>query len=316
MSPGTAKNYIIPAACVLLLLFQLPAHPEKAQAVRKTITVGALTRSYMVYRPETLAADRPVSLVIGLHGANASGLVMSLFSGFNDLADRNNIVMAYPDSYGPLWNDGRVDMDSIAFTNGVDDVQFLVQLIDAMVDGYHVDPRRVYVAGFSNGGMMALRLGIAASDRIAAVACVSGLLSKHLSMQRPKRPVPLLMIHGTEDRTVPWGGGVLMKGKKKRGEVLSVLDTVSYWVRNNGCNAQVTVKILPDKDTRDGTVGFLVTYDCPDPDNEVLLVSIQGGGHTWPGAEASLPGIHEGKTSRDLNASQFIWDFFSRHKLP
>lgn len=107
-----------------------------------------------------------------------------------------------------------------------------------------------------------------------------------------------------------------MRQKRQRGEVLSVLDTVSYWVRNNGCAAQVTVRILPDRDTRDGTVGFLVTYGCPDPDNEVLLVSIQGGGHTWPGAAKYLPEMDAGKISRDFDAAQFIWEFFSRHRRP
>jgi polyhydroxybutyrate depolymerase len=304
----------VPILFFLLFMLSISGYAEKGQSVRKTIMVGPTSRSYMVYQPENKTPDALAPLVIVLHGANASGLVMSLFSGFNDLAEKNNFIVLYPDSYGPLWNDGRVDMDSISFRDGIDDVQFILHLVDLMVSGSRVDPRRVYVAGFSNGGMMALRLSIAASDRIAAAACIAGLLPRHLSLVRPVKPVPLLMIHGTDDRTVPWAGGVLVRGKKKRGEVLSVLDTVSYWARNNGCNAQVAVKILPDVDTRDGTVGFLVNYGCPDPDNELVLVSIQGGGHTWPGAAATMPDLNEGKTSRDLNASQFIWDFFSRHK--
>ncbi len=311
-------NHILIVLIVSLatLLMPLPGLSEKAECIRKTAVVGASSRSYMVYRPVINTGEKPVPLVIVLHGMNGSGLVMSLFSGFNDLAEKNNFIVLYPDSYGPLWNDGRVDMDSISFRTGVDDVQFILQLVDSMVSASVVDPKRVYVAGFSNGGMMALRIGITAPERIAAVACVSGLMPKQLSKIRPGKPVPFLMIHGTDDTTVPWGGGVLMRAKKQRGEVLSVLDTVSYWVRNNGCTAQVGVRILPNKDTRDGTVGFLVNYGCPDPDNEVLLVSIQGGGHTWPGAEKHLPEMDGGKISRDFNAAQFIWDFFSRHKRP
>ena len=312
------SNHILTVCAALLLILLLPliGYPEKGECLRKTVMVGSSSRGYMVYRPASAASGKPLPLVIVLHGMNGSGLVMSMFSGFNELAEKNNFIVMYPDAFGPLWNDGRVDMDSISFRTGVDDVQFIIQLVDSMVAISEVDPKRVYAAGFSNGGMMALRLGIAASDRIAAVASVAGLMPKHLSLVRPSRPVPFLMIHGTEDKTVPWGGGVLMRGKKKRGEVLSVLDTVSYWVRNDGCTSQVSVKILPDRETRDGTVSFLVTYGCPDPDNEVLLVSIQGGGHTWPGAEKYLPELNAGKISRDFNASQFIWEFFSRHKLP
>lgn len=311
-------NYITAACAALLVILLVPIHgyPEKKGCVRKTLALGASSRSYMVYRPAGAAEGKPLPLVIMLHGMHGNGIVMSMISGFNELAEKNNFIVLYPDAYGPLWNDGRVDMDSISFTSGIDDVQFIIQLIDSMVASSEVDPGRVYVAGFSNGGMMALRIGIAASDRIAAVASVAGLMPKHLSQVRPGRPVPFLMIHGTEDRTVPWGGGVLMRSKKKRGEVLSVLDTVSYWVRNNGCTAQVSVRVLPDRETRDGTVSFLVTYGCPAPDDEVLLVSIQGGGHTWPGAEKHLPMSSAGNISRDFNASQFIWDFFSRHRRP
>ncbi len=311
-------NYIMAVFTAILVIMQLPLHgyPEKAECVRKTIMVGATSRSYLAYRPVGAVAGKPLPLVIVLHGMNGNGLVMSMFSGFNELAEKNSFIVLYPDAYGPLWNDGRVDMDSISFRTGVDDVQFIMQLVDSMVAASEVDPKRVYVTGFSNGGMMAMRIAIAASDRIAAVASVAGLMPKHLSLVRPGRMMPFLLIHGTEDRTVPWGGGVIMREKRKRGEVLSVLDTVSCWVRNNGCTSQVSVKILPNRETSDRTVSFLVAYGCPDPDNEVLLVSIQGGGHTWPGAEKCLPEKNAGRISRDFNASRFIWDFFSRHRLP
>lgn len=293
----------------------LTHYADTGNPARKTVVTGSINRSYLVYRPSgTGSADKPRPLVIVLHGANASGNVMSSYSGFNDLAEKNNFIVLYPDSIGPLWNDGRVDMDSVSFRSGVDDVQFIFQVVEGMIADSQVDPGRVYVAGFSNGGMMALRIGIAVPEKIAAVACVSGLLPKHLSLVRPGKEVPLLMMHGTEDRIVPWSGGVLMRGNKKHGEVLSVLDTLSFWARKNGCSSQVSVKILPDRDTRDGTVGFLINYACAGQDTEVSLISIQGGGHTWPGVVKSLPDSIDGKTSNDFNATKFIWDFFSRHE--
>ncbi len=307
---------LISIASIVLILNPQPDHAENKEGIKKTIVAGNMNRTYMEYLPPGMTADEPVPLVIVLHGANGSGQVMNLCSGFNRLADKNKFIVLYPDAYGPMWNDGRVDMDSISFKAGVDDVQFILHLVDTMISEKMADPKRVYVAGFSNGGMMALRISIVASERIAAAASVSGLLPKHLALFRPGKPVPLMMIHGTDDRVVPWTGGALTRKKMKHGEVLSVLDTALYWARNNGCSSQVSVRILPDRDTLDGTVGFMVRYGCPGPEREVLLVTIQGGGHTWPGAAVSLPELNPGKTSHDLDASQFIWDFFSRHTRP
>lgn len=309
-------GYILIAAAIVSAMLTMPlAHyADTGNPSRKTIIAGSINRSYLVYRPAGTGTVDKLPLVIVLHGASANGLVMSNYSGFNELAEKNTFIVLYPDSLGPLWNDGRVDMDSISFRSGVDDVQFIFQVVDGMIADSQVDPGRIYVAGFSNGGMMALRIGLAVPEKIAAVACVSGLLPKHLSLVRPGKEVPLLMMHGTDDRIVPWSGGVIMKGNKKHGEVLSVLDTLSFWARKNGCSSQVSVKILPDRDTRDGTVGFLINYACAGQDNEVSLISIQGGGHTWPGVVKSAPDSIDGKTSNDFNATKFIWDFFSRHK--
>lgn len=299
----------------MVTLHLFPAYGGHDQYVRKSLQVGTMNRTYLMYKPKNGTAAEPVPLVVVLHGSSANGLIMSHCSGFNALAERYRFIALYPDSYGPLWNDGRVDPNSPSFRNGVDDVLFISRLIDATVATGLVDPKRVYLAGFSNGGMMALRFGIAEPGKIAAIACISGLLPKHLSILRPARPVPLLMMHGTDDSIVPWVGGVLKCGNKQKGEVLSVLDTVSWWARNNGCASQVNIRILPDTDTSDGTVGFIISYGCATPDTDVTLVTIQGGGHTWPGAVSSLYRPNVGKICHDFDAAQFIWDYFSPHRL-
>ena len=301
-------------AAISILLFPINNNAAQGKTVRGTIKIGDLERGYEFFRPAGCTERNPLPLVIVLHGANAFGLIISMYTGFNDLAEKHHFMVLYPDSYGPYWNDGRVDMDSAAFTAGVDDVRFISMLVDFISFRHPVDRHKIYVAGFSNGGMMALRLAIAMPERLAAVASVSGLLPKNLAQLSPRWQVPVLMIHGTGDRTVPWAGGKLKGGNKTHGEVLSVVDTALYWARNNGCREPAELKMLPDVDPDDGTMAFQVSYGCCNPGSEVMLVAIQGGGHTWPGANQLLPEHRTGKTSRDISATRFIWDFFSRHK--
>jgi polyhydroxybutyrate depolymerase len=236
---------------------------------------------------------------------------MRIYSRFNDCADRNNFIVVYPNSLGPYWNDGRVDMNSVSFKANIDDVRFISGLIDHIASLHRVDTGRVYIAGFSNGGMMALRLGIAIPDKLTAISSVSGLLPKHLSYLRPARPLPVMIIQGTEDPIVPSSGGKL---DGKHGEILSAVDTAAYWSARNNCAAPVGVQVLPDNDPEDGTLVFQVTYTCEKAEAEVVLLTIQGGGHSWPGAKVSLPSKKWGKTCMDIDATDVIWDFFSRHR--
>jgi polyhydroxybutyrate depolymerase len=309
-----AKRIIPVTAAVSILMICINNYADHGRVIRAAIKIGDLNRYYELYKPDAHASRSHLPLVIVLHGANAAGSIIRLYSGFNDLAERKKFMVVYPDSYGSCWNDGRVDMESTAFKSGIDDVRFISQLIDYIVSVYSVDRNRVYAAGFSNGGMMALRLGIAMPEKLAAVATVSGLLPKHLAQFRVRKPVPVLMIHGTSDRTVPWTGGMLKSREKARGEVLSFVDTALFWARNNGCRAPAELIIMPDVDPGDGTLAFQVSYTCCNPGSEVLLLAIQGGDHNWPGTGQLLPENKVGKTSRDINATAYIWDFFARHK--
>lgn len=279
--------------------------------MKGVLAVSGINRSYEMHVPASYTGNEPVPLLMVLHGSSANGGIIRLYSRFNDCADRNNFIVVYPNSLGPYWNDGRVDMNSVSFKANIDDVRFISSLIDQIASQYRVDTGRVYITGFSNGGMMALRLGIAIPEKLAAISSVSGLLPKYLSYLRPSRPLPVMIIQGTEDPIVPSKGGRL---EGKHGEILSAVDTAAYWSSRNECNAPVGVQVLPDNDPDDGTLVFRVTYSCESSGSEVVLLTIQGGGHSWPGARMVLPEKKWGKTCMDINATNVIWDFFSRHR--
>jgi polyhydroxybutyrate depolymerase len=235
--------------------------------------------------------------------------------GFNRLGERDDFMVLYPDAAGPFWNDGRIDQNSPSFRNGVDDVDFIERLVNHVVEEYGGDPERVYVAGFSNGGMMALRAGLDLPEMFAAVASVSGTLPKPMARREGRPPVPMILVHGTEDRTVPWKGGRVLRKKRDHGEVLSVLDTFLFWAWNNGCVGKAVVAPLPGFQGGNATRTYRLSFECGDPSRETVLVAIQGGGHGWPGASLPLRDVRpQTNKGGGEDAVELICTFFLRHR--
>jgi polyhydroxybutyrate depolymerase len=133
------------------------------------------------------------------------------------------------------------------------------------------------------------------------------------SIWAPLRAVSVLIINGTDDPLVPWAGGDVHLGPLELGQVLSVADTVKFWVSNNKCASLPLVTQLPDKDPSDGTTVRKETYGGCEDGAEVVLYAVEGGGHTWPGGLQYSPESIIGRTSRDFDASEVIWQFFKEH---
>lgn len=281
-----------------------------------SIYSGGLKRTYNVHISSSYDETRPTPLVIVLHGGGGTGLGMTKLTNFNTIADRENFIIVYPDGFEKHWNDGRGLSQYSAQTQNVDDVGFISALIDHLSAELNIDAKRIYVTGISNGGMMSHRLGCELSQKIAAISPVASNIPVNMaSVWAPPRPVPLLIINGTEDPLVPWAGGDIHFGKAKLGQALSVADTVKFWVTNNKCTSVPLVTQLPDKDTSDGTRVQREIYGGCENGAEVVLYAVEGGGHTWPGGLQYLPELVIGRTSRDFDASEVIWQFFKEHPM-
>ncbi len=282
---------------------------------RDAMNVAGARRSYVLYVPASVPASRPAPLVLVFHGGFGSGADLAQRDrlGMNTMAARAGFVVAYPDGIDKHWNDGRETTAA-----GADDIGFVTALIERIRGKRAIDPRRIYATGLSNGGYFTLRLACERADLFAAVAPVMSTFSESLQARcRPARPLPLLLIGGVSDPLVPWNGGELTRGRAlggKGGTVISVHDTIEFWRRHNGCSAGAREIALPDRDPDDGTRVMQTLYDSCKDDAQVMLLAVEGGGHTWPGAP-ERPRITRivGRTSRDIEASEMIWEFFSRH---
>jgi len=283
------------------------APPDSAY---RSIAVGDLKRTYLLYEPATPvpAGGRP--LIFVLHGGGGQGRSMWSFAGMNPIADREGALVVYPDAEARVWNVGQV---SARFRP--DDVAFFGALLAAIPGAYNINPRRVYAAGISNGGMMVQRLACELTRQFAAVASIAGTLPAALGESaRPDGPLSVLVMHGTADPLVPYGGGRVMGAY---GAVISAADTVRFWVAHNGCSTVPTVTGLPHLNPEDITRTQLRTYAGGQDGSKVAFYTIQNGGHTWPGKLQYLPADIIGPVSRDFDGSEAMWRFFdsSRNRV-
>ena len=289
------------------------AAPEPPGGLRSgSLEWQGRTRTFLWHRGRA-AADGPAPLLVVLHGSGGSGAEMAAVSGFDTLADRAGLVVAFPDGVARTWADGRGTTPSDRA--GVDDVGFVRRLVGRLKADTAVDPAQVYAAGYSNGGMMVQRLALEAPDLLAAGASVGAGLPERLAARRPARPAPpLLLIHGTEDPVVPWAGGEV--NSPNGGRVLPAPETARWWARTDGADPAPVSAELPDRHD-DGTRVRTETFRASGATAaQVVLVVVEGGGHGWPGEPAPPPAWLLGPATRELDAAPYIWEFLRRYRQP
>jgi polyhydroxybutyrate depolymerase len=276
-------------------------------ATADTLTSGGVERHYEVFRPEGTAEPRPA--VFLLHGGAGTAEDMRRYTGFDSLAEEAGIVAVYPQGIGRRWNDGRLQ-GSQALAR---DDQFLLDLADHLAAIGLVDRRRVYVAGISNGGIMALQMACSHAERIAGIAVIAASLPVGFQCQ-PQRSLPAIFFNGTQDRFIPFSGGPIAgQYGGGRGSVVPVEQSLQIFAHSAGCRRR-HVESLPDPIPPDGTRVKLYLYEGCRPGAALESVVIEGGGHSWPGARQGviLSGIL-GTATHGIDANLELWRFFSRN---
>ncbi|MEM7101617.1 MAG: PHB depolymerase family esterase [Bacteroidota bacterium] len=265
-----------------------------------TIQHDNLTREYRLYVPAIYDGSEPVPLVFNFHGYGSNAAQQIFYGEFRPIADTANFILVIPQ--------GTNDDDNSAFWNTfggpetVDDVGFVSNLIDSLSMEYNIDPNRIYSAGMSNGGFMGYKLACELSNRITAIASVTGsMIFPELNACAPTRPVPVMQIHGTADLVVEYDGGDFF---------VPIDSLVSYWRHFNNCEADPMFTALPDIDNTDGCTAEHYVYGGGDLGSTVEFYKVLGGGHSWPGTILNL-----NVTNQDFNASVEIWRFFSQYEL-
>jgi polyhydroxybutyrate depolymerase len=266
-------------------------------------------RCYYLYVPPGYDAAEPGPLVLSFHGFSSNPESHALITGWHRLAEQEGFLLVYPQGMGypQRWNAGATWGDE-----GVDDVQFFRDMVDDVSEMAAVDRSRIYVNGFSNGGGMSVRIGCEAADVVTAIGSVAGAVVD-MDDCSPSRPVPVMAFHGTADPIVDYEGGE-MRGRalplaagvtSAPTYFLGAEEWVALWAESNGCATE------PEALSPQGDVRGMEYVDC-NQSARVILYTIEGGGHTWPGGWP-IPLV--GKTSAGINATEELWAFFQEYRL-
>ena len=258
-------------------------------------------REYLLHVPRSYDRSKPTPLVISMHGAGLWGAAQKEISQWNDLADEQRFIVVYPSG---LDGKGVRIWRAQPGAGLMKDVRFISELIDTLKASYNLDSTRIYANGLSNGGGMSFVLSCTLSDRIAAVGMVAAAQTLPWSWCNDQRPVPMIAFHGTADPAVPYNGGSAWISSRP---FPNVPRWAANWARRNRCGANpIESAVARDVARR--------AYTNCDDDADVVLYTIQGGGHTWPGG-GPLPEWFVGTTTRSIDATRLMWTFFGDHPL-
>ncbi len=280
-----------------------------------SIEIDGLNRSYTLHTPTGDHEKEMYPLIIALHGGGgtAKSMIRLTQGRFNKIADRDGAFVVYPEAVRRHWNEGRDLPISFAHRNNVNDVGFIRKLITSLVNNYPIDPERVFVTGMSNGGLMAYKLACAMPELITAIAPVTATIPTDILAECSNvEGTGLMIVNGTEDPYMPYHGGTISILGMDRGEVISTGKTVHHWLRQNGCQVHSEKKMMPNTVHHDKTTATQYFYSDCTSGVKVALYRVEGGGHTWPGGRQYQRKESVGKTSKDFNACEEIWQFFER----
>ena len=263
-----------------------------------TLAYGEISRTFILYVPSSYDSSSKQPLVFNFHGYSSNAREQMAYGDLRSQADANGFILVHPEALDDIY--GRSYWNIKGWSTSVhDDVKFVENLINLLMDKYSINAERIYSTGMSNGGFFSFHLACNLSASFAAVASVTGSMTfETFDNCNPRKPTPVMQIHGSLDATVPYKGLDALSMK-------SIMDVMEYWKVSNGCDDYILSLpgILP------GTSSWTETYEynnCLNNTQNVHLY-VQGAGHIWPGSRYS--------SIASPDSSARIWGFFSTYDI-
>lgn len=267
-------------------------------SANETIVSGGLKRMYRLHVPLDYRAFVKYTLVLNFHGHGSNALKQERLTGMSRLADQDTFLVAYPQ--GTIGPDGRTGWNTGPWNYPhVDDIGFTNDLITQVEATFCVNPQSIYATGFSNGGGFTNVLACKLASRIAAFAIVSGGMHPVSGGCQVAQPVPLLEIHGTADRTVPYNGNPANDSEPPLQQWLK------GWARRDGCAPTPSIFLRQQR-----VLGE--RWSACKGNVTITHYRITGGVHTWPRITRAKPNA-DGNV---LDATKVVWQFFKNVQAP
>ncbi|MEC9117670.1 MAG: alpha/beta hydrolase-fold protein [Planctomycetota bacterium] len=324
------KYRVITCALALLALASVAAGQfltTRPQSTSSKIRIehAGLQREYRIHLPKNTEDKERLSLVICLHGGGGNAENFSAM-GMSDVADRHGFIVVYPNAINGHWNDGRESERFVQHDRTIDDVSFLIAVVEEVIQKHNVDRTRVFATGMSNGGFMSQRLAMERADVFSGVGIIAASMAKPLKAKfEPSQPVSMLFMNGTEDKIVPYEGGEVQvnlfpklnrfrnQATGSRGYCISTTDAIDLWKNRNAISTEPETKQIPDNSDSDGSSVELTLWQGGENETAIALYKVIGGGHAIPGRKTpALPERLVGRTNQDIDAFEKIWQFFDK----
>lgn len=290
-------------ALVACFALTLAAPDGQAAYGRVTLTIDGVKRTATLVEFERLKKRaRPVIMVLhGGAGGSGAGLRARRNLGLDQFARNMGAIIVYPDAADGFWGRAKPGQPE------ANDSGFLRALATRLIEEGVTSKRRIYIAGVSGGGMIAMKIACEHSDLFAGVGSfIANIPTDFAADCRPAQPVAFMMINGTADPMVPFNGGSANMPEGPR-DVLSADATFDLFAKAADCSGRQQ-QSMQDRDRGDGSrVSLEKGTGCKMP---VELVKVEGGGHTIPGRRlSSTRGLPVGAQNNDLDGARLMWDF-------
>lgn len=265
------------------------------QAQQGSVKHQGRDRSYRLFVPATGSADKPLPLVVALHGGWGTGELMAEQTGLDQAAAKHGFAVVYPDGVSRAWNAG--SCCGKPMEQKIDDVGFVEKLVAKLGESACIDDERVYGTGFSNGAMMTHRIACESPALFNAIAPVAG--GPMIDNCPGAAAIPALLIVGKEDERIPWQGGMFKENYRP-----SIADQVKVLAKRNRCDDNVA---------KAASLGGGCEKRSGCAQGAVQWCVLDGVGHQWPGGKTYLKALL-GPNRADFDATATILNFFSASK--
>ncbi|MGN8057628.1 alpha/beta hydrolase family esterase [Pedobacter sp. 22163] len=311
-----AGGLILIGIIAFTYLFYAPS-PRKpvlgSEVQASKIRVGERERTFLSYVPKSLSKESKPGLIIVLHGTGIDGAKIREWTGyeFDRMADDNSFIVLYPDGYKNGWNESRKTGSYPAKKENMDDVGFITALIEKYRSKYGVDPLKIYVFGYSNGGEMAFRLAIEKPDLLRAITTISANLpaQENFNAHIGEISTKIMMVNGTKDPITPYEGGKISLFGKDFGKVISAPSTAETFARAaHAVKERKSSRAAHQVEKHNSSVEKTVWMKDGQP--MIELYTVTGGGHVIPQQIAKMPRFL-GEITSDLDAPKEAVRFFN-----
>lgn len=300
---------IVTLVLIIILVFLILNYLSIFRTKKYTFNFNGINREYLLHLPSGYSSLKNYPLVVALHGFGDHPRFIEQYSGLSRLSDKEKFIVVYP--YGSQnkttqkfsWNGGSCCGE--ALNKNIDDVMFINNLVDALSKKYNVDSKKVYLTGFSNGAILTYRIAAQSPEKFAAFAVVAGSIGgktrtndPYYTIPSPKKPVPILIMHGKKDGSITYLGG---QNEAKNASFTSFAESTNFWLKNNKAK---------DKEIVSNEIFIHEDYKKNPNGERVEVYTVKESGHVWFGGVMEIKNNLMGKS---ISATNIIWDFFKNN---